>query len=72
MLVLTRKKRESIAIGRSDGSEPMLTLTVLGIGSGKVRLGFDADTSISVHRGELVKRMRGVTDEPTDTAIPIA
>jgi carbon storage regulator CsrA len=72
MLVLTRKNRESIAFGRSDGSEPMLTLTVLGIGRGKVRLGFDADPSISVHRCELGKWMGGATDEPTDVAIPLA
>jgi carbon storage regulator CsrA len=72
MLVLTRKTRESIAIGRADGSAPLLTLTVLRIGSGNVKLGFDADPSISVHRGELVKRMHGLTDEPTDTAAPNA
>jgi sRNA-binding carbon storage regulator CsrA len=49
MLVLTRKKRESIAIGRSDGSAPMLTVMLLRIGSGKVRLGFDGDPSIMGH-----------------------
>jgi len=65
MLVLTRKKRESLAIGRADGSEPMLTVTVLRISGGTVRLGFDGDPNISVHRGELVERMRGATDEPT-------
>jgi carbon storage regulator CsrA len=72
MLVLTRRNRESIAFGRSDGSEPILTLTVLGIGRGKVKLGFDADPSISVHRCELGKWRGGATGEPTGAATPIA
>ncbi len=72
MLVLTRKNQESVAIGRSDGSEPMLTVTVLRISSGKVRLGFDGDLSIAVHRCELGKWMGGATGEPTDAVTPIA
>jgi carbon storage regulator CsrA len=72
MLVLTRKTRESIALGPADGSAPMLTVTVLGIGRGKVRLGFDGDPSISIRRSELGKRIGGATDEPTDAATPIA
>jgi carbon storage regulator CsrA len=70
MLVLTRKKRESVAIGSAGGSEPMLTVTVLRISGGTVRLGFDGDPGISVHRGELVERMRGATDESTVAATP--
>ena len=58
MLVLTRKKRESIAVGRRDGGEPMLTVTVLEIGSGRVRLGFQGDPDISIHRWELWERIR--------------
>jgi carbon storage regulator CsrA len=74
MLVLTRKKRESIAVGRSDGGEPMLTVTVLDIGGGKVRLGFDGDPSVSVHRWELWERIRprGAPDQPSDAATPTA
>jgi len=72
MLVLTRKMRESVAIGSSDGGAPLLTVTVLRISGGKVRLGFDGDPSISVHRGELAERMRGLTDESTDGAAPSA
>jgi carbon storage regulator CsrA len=70
MLVLTRKKRESVAIGTADGREPVMTVTVLRIGNGTVKLGFDGNPSISVHRGELVERMRGLTDESTDAATP--
>ena len=58
MLVLTRKRPESIAVGRSDGSEPMLTVTVLDMGAGKARLGFEGDPSVSVQRWELWERIR--------------
>ena len=58
MLVLTRKKREAIAVGCRDGGEPMLTVTVLEIGSGRVRLGFQGDPDVSVHRWELWERIR--------------
>jgi carbon storage regulator len=73
MLVLTRKMRESIAVGRSDGGEPMLTVTVLGIHSGKVRLGFEGDPSLLVHRWELWERIRSgeQPEKPAeDTATP--
>lgn len=74
MLVLTRKKRESIAVGCRDGGEPMLTVTVLEIGSGKVKLGFHGDPDVSVHRSELWERIRPrvAPDEPSDAATPTA
>jgi carbon storage regulator CsrA len=75
MLVLTRKTRESIAVGASDGGEPMLTVTVLDIRGGKVRLGFEGDPSLSVHRWELWERIRtrDQPDEPAEeTATPAA
>jgi carbon storage regulator CsrA len=74
MLVLTRKKRESIAVGRRDGDEPMLTVTVLEIGSDRVRLGFQGDPDVSVHRWELWERIRprGAPDEASDAATPTA
>lgn len=67
MLVLTRKMRESIAVGRSDCGEPMLTVTVLDIRSGKVRLGFEGDPTLSVHRWELRERIR-TRDQPDKPA----
>lgn len=74
MLVLTRKKREAITVGRSDTSEPMLTVTVLDICGGKVRLGFEGDPNVSIHRWELWERVRArrAPDLPTDTAAPTA
>jgi carbon storage regulator CsrA len=58
MLVLTRKKLESIAIGGVNGGEPMVTVTVLDICGGKVRLGFNGDPNVFIHRSELWDRIR--------------
>ena len=57
MLVLSRKCQESVVIGGSDGSERLLKVTVLEIEGGKVRLGFEADTGVPVHRSEVWERI---------------
>lgn len=48
MLVLSRKKDESIVIG--DGS---IRITVVEIRGDKVRLGIEASRDVSVHRQEI-------------------
>ena len=53
MLVLTRKPRESIVIGGTGSPGHEFTVTVLEIRAGKVKLGFDADPSVSVQRSEV-------------------
>ena len=53
MLVLTRKRRESVVVGGSGGFEPLLKVTVLEIVGGKVRLGFEADPGVLIHRTEV-------------------
>lgn len=57
MLVLTRKCQESVVIGGSVGFERMLKVTVLEIRAGKVRLGFDVEKDVPVHRSEVWERM---------------
>lgn len=47
MLVLTRKKDESIVIGHE------ITVTVVEVRGDKVRLGISAPTDIPVHRKEV-------------------
>ena len=64
MLVLSRKSRESVVIGGSDGFQRLLKVTVLGIGGGKVKLGFEADADVPVHRAEVWERIRGQADRP--------
>jgi carbon storage regulator CsrA len=53
MLILSRKKREGVVIGRVDGSQGVITVTVFDISPERVKLGFTSDSNVSVHRGEL-------------------
>jgi carbon storage regulator len=58
MLVLTRKNRESVVIGRLDEMEVVLEITILEIEGGRVRLGFEADSRMPIHRREVWDRIR--------------
>lgn len=58
MLVLTRKNEESIVVGGSKGFEHVMRITVLEIGSGRVKLGFEVDREVPVHREEVWEKMR--------------
>jgi carbon storage regulator CsrA len=65
MLVLSRKSRESVVVGGADGFQHVLRITVLEISGGKVKLGFDVDAGIPVHREEVWQRIRahGLADK---------
>lgn len=58
MLVLTRKSQEAVVVGGSVGFEHILKVTVLEIDGGKVRLGFEVDRKVPVHRWEVWERIR--------------
>ena len=58
MLILSRKSLESVVVGRADTAEPLLKVTVLDICGGRVRLGFEGDASIPVHRTEVWERIQ--------------
>jgi carbon storage regulator len=58
MLVLSRKSKESVVVGGRGRFEPELKVTVLEIKNGSVRLGFEADASVPVHRAEVWERIR--------------
>jgi carbon storage regulator CsrA len=57
MLVLSRKSQESVMVGGSVGFECLLKVTVLEIGNGHVRLGFEIDADVPVHRLEVWERI---------------
>ncbi len=57
MLVLSRKSMESVVVGGTGRFERLLKVTVLEIKSGSVRLGFEADASVPVHRSEVWERI---------------
>jgi carbon storage regulator len=58
MLILARKKQESVVVGGTSGAEQMLKVTVIDISGSTVRLGFEADKSVAVHRHEVWERIR--------------
>jgi carbon storage regulator len=68
MLVLTRKSAQAVVVGESRGFEHLLKVTVLGISGGTVRLGFEIDREVPVHRWEVWERIHseGRPDSATD------
>jgi carbon storage regulator len=75
MLVLTRRKLESVVVGGSVGFERQLKVTVLELKGNSVRLGFEVDSSVPVHRWEIWEKIRtaGESNSPLqDPAAPVA
>jgi carbon storage regulator CsrA len=59
MLVLSRRKYESVVVGGSGGRiEQILKVTVLEINGRSVRLGFEVADDMPVHREEVWHRLR--------------
>ena len=52
MLVLTRNAGQKIMIGEN------ITVIVLGINGGQVRIGVDAPVNVAVHREEVLERIK--------------
>lgn len=55
-------------VGGSEGFERLLKVTVVEIKGGMVRLGFEVDTDVPVHRWEVWERIRagGGPDNPRE------
>jgi carbon storage regulator len=73
MLVLSRKHRESVVIGGSDSFHRVLKVTVLGIRGTNVKLGFDVDADVPVHRAEVWERIQAgqpLKELPEDSLTP--
>ena len=58
MLVLSRKNQESVVIGGTDGFHRLLKVTVLAIRGASVKLGFEVDSDVPVHRSEVWERIQ--------------
>jgi carbon storage regulator len=56
MLVLSRKSQESVVIG-GNGLHRLMKVTVLDIQGRNVRLGFEVDADVPVHRSEVWDRI---------------
>ena len=52
MLILSRKKGQTIIIGED------ITVTVLAINGNQVRLGVSAPAEVTIHRDEVVSRLK--------------
>jgi carbon storage regulator CsrA len=72
MLVLSRKNNESVVVGGTNGFERLLKVTVLGVRSGVVRLGFDVDASVPIHRSEVWERIHANGHRESSTGGPIS
>ena len=58
MLVLARKSRESVVIAANDHSHELVRVTVIDVCGGRVKLGFEADNDVAIHREEVWERVR--------------
>lgn len=57
MLVLSRKKLEAVVVGGADRFHRLLKVTVLGVRGEHVKLGFEVDADVPVHRLEVWERI---------------
>jgi carbon storage regulator len=68
MLILTRKVGEEIRIGED------ITVKVLGLRSGQVKIGIEAPKELPVHRQEIFERIKSEgsrgPEEGSDSACP--
>ena len=65
MLVLSRRNQESVVVGGASGFERLLKVKVLEIKGEKVKLGFEVDPGIPVHRLEVWERIRTAAGQTT-------
>jgi carbon storage regulator CsrA len=59
MLVLSRKNLQSVVIGSDDSSQSVLKVTLLDIRGKIVKLGFEADATVSIRRSEIRSELCG-------------
>jgi sRNA-binding carbon storage regulator CsrA len=52
MLILSRKKRQSVVVAHADGTRVTLTITVVKVDRGRVHLAFAGDGPLPVHLAE--------------------
>lgn len=63
MLVLTRKLGEAIQIGEN------VTIEVLDIRGGRVRLGITAPSDVNIHRSEILIPINSAAEEEASTPV---
>ena len=63
MLVVSRKNQESVVVGGADGFHRLLRVKVLEIRGTNVKLGFEVDPDVPVHRSEVWERVQADADQ---------
>ena len=63
MLVLSRKNQEAVVIGGSGGFHRMFRVKVLEIRGANVKLGFEVDPDVPVHRAEVWERIHAAASQ---------
>ncbi len=58
MLVLSRKNQEAVVIGGGDSFQRLFRVNVLEIRGSNVKLGFEVDADVPVHRAEVWERIQ--------------
>jgi carbon storage regulator CsrA len=69
MLVLGRKRQESVVIGAAGGMQELVHITVLEVRGGTVKLGFQADDGVAVFREEVWQRICAEKQAARPTAV---
>ena len=59
MLVLTRKSQQSVVIASSADLQELVRVTVVEVCGGRVKLGFQANDDLTIHREEVWERVCG-------------
>jgi carbon storage regulator len=62
MLILVRRVGETLMIGHD------ITVTILGVKGGQVRLGINAPKNVAVHREEIYDRIRRESQDDSEDA----
>jgi len=65
MLVLTRKKNESIQIGEN------IEIKVLGVEGDQIKLGIHAPKSIDIHRKEIYEAIQKENNEAVNVSLDV-
>jgi carbon storage regulator len=68
MLVLSRKKQESVVVAGADGHSCLVKVTIVEIRGERVRIGFEARLDVPVHRWEVWQRMAEQRNRASDGA----
>ena len=62
MLVLTRKSQQSVVVASSVDLQELVRVTVVEVCGGRVKLGFQANDTLIIHREEVWERVCGERD----------